>query len=252
MNVVPEAPAVRYRGGVLRFLRSCLQFAGMVGFTAVWAILSMFTFLAPYRLRYRFIIQWCHFNIWWLKVTCNLDFEVKGLENIPAGNGVVMSKHQSTWEAMAMVKFFDPQTWVLKRELMRIPLFGWGLRLLEPIAIDRGGQSEAVRQMVSQGLERLKAGRWVVIYPEGTRVAPGQRVRYHPAGALLASRSGCPVVPVAHNAGSFWGRHRFIKRPGTIQVRIGPPIDPTGKKPKEINRLAEEWIEAQMKEIEPA
>ncbi len=231
------------------FLRSCLQFSGMVASTVVWTLLAMFTVPLAYPTRYWVITRWCIFNIWWLKVCCRLDYQVEGLEHVPAGAVVVMANHQSTWETLALVRMFGPQTWVLKRELLRIPLFGWALSVLEPIAIDRGGQGEAVRQMVSQGQERLKAGRSVVIFPEGTRVAPGQKGRYHPAGALLATRSGATVVPVAHNAGEYWGRHQFIKRPGRIQVRIGPPIDPSGKTAKEITRLVEEWIEAQLADI---
>src|SRR5690606_1162392 len=134
-------------------------------------------------------------------------------------------------------------------ELLRIPVFGWALSLLQPIGINRGAHADAVRQILKQGSERLKAGRWVVIFPEGTRVAPGERGRYHPTGALLASLNQAPIVPVAHNAGEFWGRRQFFKRPGTIQVRIGPPIDPRDKKPKEINKIVEDWIESQMAEI---
>ncbi|WP_220347749.1 1-acyl-sn-glycerol-3-phosphate acyltransferase [Alkalilimnicola ehrlichii] len=211
--------------------------------------MSLFTFPFPYRFRYWFITQWCNFNLWWLKVTCGLDYRVEGGEHLPNEPGIVMCKHQSTWETMALEQIFVPQSWVLKRELMRIPLFGWALALLDPIPIDRSSHSEAVRQIVQRGKERLNQGRWVVIFPEGTRVAPGERGHYHPAGAFLATRSGAKVIPVAHNAGEFWGRRQFVKRPGTITLRIGPPIDANGKKPKEINHLVEEWIESQMKEI---
>lgn len=233
----------------LMFLRSCVQFAGMVGFTVLWATLSLFVAPLPYLWRYHFITRWSLFNLWWVERICGLGYEVQGLENIPEGPGVVMCKHQSTWETLGLIPYFTPQTWVLKRELTRIPMFGWALSLLEPIAIDRAGQGEAVRQMLNQGLERLRQGRWVIIYPEGTRVPPGQRGRYHPAGAMLACRAGCPVIPVAHNAGEYWARHQFVKRPGKIQLRIGPPIDTQGRKPKEVTALVEAWIEGQMQEI---
>jgi 1-acyl-sn-glycerol-3-phosphate acyltransferase len=240
------------RGRIAMVLGSCAQFAGMVMSTLVWAPLSLLTFPFPFRFRYWFITRWCVFNLWWLRVTCGLSYEVRGLENIPAEPGVVLSKHQSTWEVIAFEEFFIPQTWVLKRELIRIPLFGWALALLKPIAIDRASPGEAVRQLVQMGEQQLRDGRWVVIFPEGTRVAPGERVKYQPGGALLASRSGAKVIPVAHNAGEFWGRHQLIKRPGVIQVRIGPPIDPSNRKAKEINAIAEAWIEAQMVEISAA
>ena len=217
--------------------------------TVVIAPLSLLTFPLPFVMRYRFIGLWTHFNLWWLERSCGLHYQVEGTENIPAGNAIVMAKHQSTWETLALQRIFGPQVWVLKRELLWVPLFGWGLALLEPIAIDRKAGRKAVRQVIHQGIQRLQAGRWVVIFPEGTRVAPGERKRYGVGGALLAAQSGYPVVPVAHNAGEFWRRHSFIKYPGVIRVVVGAPITSAGRPANEIIAEVEEWIESTMLKI---
>lgn len=230
-------------------LRSVIQNLFFVVSLAVWALLSLFTFALPYRRRYRFITRWTHFNLWCLEAVCEVRCEVRGLEHIPAGGGIVMAKHQSTWETMALQRWFNPQTWVLKRELMRLPLFGWAMALLEPVAIDRSARSESMKQLCEEGAARLQDGRWVVIFPEGTRVQPGKKLRYRVGGGVLAARTGAVVVPVAHNAGEFWGRNSFLKFPGVIQVRIGPPIQTQGRLPQEIVSEAEDWIERQMTEI---
>ena len=227
-------------------LRAALFWVGMLMSTLVFAPLSLLTFPFPFVWRYRFISQWSRFNLWWLERCCALRYRVEGLENIPDGNGIIMAKHQSAWETLALQRIFGPQAWVLKRELLWIPFFGWGLAMLEPIAIDRKAGRKAVRQVVEQGIRRLRAGRWVVIFPEGTRVAPGERGRYGMGGSLLAEHSGYPVIPVAHNAGEFWPRRGFIKYPGTIHVCIGPTIQPGGRSATEISALVEEWIEGRM------
>lgn len=234
-------------GMVLRSAAQNLVFALSL---LVWALLSLLTWPFPYRFRYAFVTRWTHFNLWWLERMCGLRCEVRGLENIPPeGGGIVMAKHQSTWETMALQRWFEPQTWVLKRELMHMPLFGWAIALLEPIAIDRNARGGAVRVMCEEGAKRLRDGRWVVIFPEGTRMPPGQRGRYRVGGGVLAARTGATVIPVAHNAGEFWGRNQILKRPGVIQVRIGPPIDSRGKSAHEIMHAVESWIEAEMAEI---
>ncbi len=153
---------------------------------------------------------------------------------------------------MAFQAFFPPQVYVLKRELLWIPFFGWGLAMTSPIAIDREKGTSALRQLARKGKERLAQGFWVVIFPEGTRTAPGERRKYQLGGAWLAAASGAPVVPVAHNAGLVWPRNAFLKRPGTITVRIGPPIEPEGLEPNAINALAARWIEEQQKTLCPA
>ncbi len=229
--------------------RAILFWLGMLLSTVVIAPLSLLTFPLPFVMRYRFIGLWTHFNLWWLERSCGLHYRIEGTEHIPDGNAIVMAKHQSTWETLALQRIFGPQVWVLKRELLWVPLFGWGLALLEPIAIDRKAGRKAVRQVVDQGIQRLHAGRWVVIFPEGTRVAPGERKRYGVGGALLAAQSGYPVVPVAHNAGEFWRRHSFIKYPGVIRVVIGAPIASAGRPAAEIIADVENWIESTMLKI---
>lgn len=227
--------------------RSALFTIGMAISTLVFAPLSLLTFPLPYRRRYAFITQWTRFNLWWLDATCRLRYVVEGLEHLPAEPAIVLAKHQSTFETLAFQLIFPPQVWLLKRELLWVPFFGWGLAMLEPIAIDRKAARKALQQLLSVGGERLEHGRWVVIFPEGTRMAPGQKGRYAPGGAMLAARTGRPVVPVAHDAGEYWPRRGFIKRPGTIRIVIGPVIDSRGRSAQEINALAEEWIEMQMR-----
>ena len=169
-----------------------------------------------------------------------IDWKVEGHENLPARPAVILSKHQSAWETMAFQLIFPPQVYVLKRELLWIPFFGWGLALMSPIAIDRSRGFAALRTIARRGRERLEQGFWVVVFPEGTRVAPGERRAYHLGGAWLARGGGAPVVPVAHNAGLVWPRNAFLKRPGTVTVRIGPPIEAANRDPKMVNELAKD------------
>ena len=186
------------------------------------------------------------FLLWHL---CGLRYRIIGAENIPKTPSIVLSKHQSAWETLAFQEIFPPQVWVLKKELLRIPFFGWGLAMTSPIAIDRSAKKKALEQIVEQGKDRLKQGFWIVVFPEGTRIPPGQRGKYRIGGAWLATHTNVPVVPVAHNAGEFWGRNSFVKHPGTITVSIGQPIDPTGMEAGELNAQVEAWIEAEMLRI---
>lgn len=234
---------------MLSWIRSFLFHAGMVVSAIVWIPPALLLFPFPIRVRYRYLTQWSSFNIWWLRVTCNIRCEVQGRENIPEGPAIVLAKHQSAWETFALQQIFPPQTWVLKRELLWIPLFGWGLAYIGAVAIDRNAGKKALRQVIDEGTQRLKEGLWMIIFPEGTRVAPGVKGRYASGGAMLAEKSGYPVVPVAHNAGEFWPKKGLLKKPGVIKVRIGPVIESQGKKASEINRLTEEWIENEMEAI---
>lgn len=225
------------------FLRSVVYETLRFAVTVVFAVLSLLTFPFSPLTRYRIITAWSHLVIGMAWVICGVRYRVIGRENLPRVPCIVLSKHQSAWETLAYQVLLPPQVWVLKRELLRVPFFGWGLAMMSPIAIDRSSASRALKQTLEQGRRRLADGWWIVIFPEGTRVAPGQRVRYQPGGAWLASKSGAPVVPIAHNAGTVWGRNAFIKYPGTITVSIGPTIDPSGMTPDAINRKAEDWIE---------
>jgi 1-acyl-sn-glycerol-3-phosphate acyltransferase len=233
----------------MRLIRSVLFSLGMALSAVIFATLATLLFPFPFSVRYRFITQWANLNLWWLRVTCGLKYEVQGAENIPSGNGIIFCKHQSAWETLALQQIFPPQVWLLKRELLWVPFFGWGLALLEPIAINRSDRKKAMRQLIEEGIERLEDGRWVVIFPEGTRIPPGKMGTFKKGGSVLAEKSGYPVVPVAHNAGEYWARRSLVKKPGTIQVRIGPPIHTKGLNAREINELAKEWIAGQMEQI---
>lgn len=232
------------------FLRSLLFALGMSVSILVFAPLALFTFPLPLARRYAFITQWARFNLWWLRLTCRLDFIVEGAERLPPGPAIVFCKHQSAWETLALQRVFPHQVWLLKRELLWIPLFGWGLALLDPIAIDRKAGRQAITKLVEQGRRHLDAGHWVIIFPEGTRVAPGETGRYGIGGPALAEASAYPIVPVAHNAGSFWPRRGFLKRPGTVRMVIGPTIETRGKRAEEIRDEARTWIETATREIE--
>jgi len=233
------------------YLRSVLFYLGMMVITLVHNLFIPFLYLLPLNhfQRYAYLVQWSRLVMIWLRVSCGLSYRVIGKENIPDGPAIILAKHQSAWETIALQQVFPPQTWVLKRELLNIPVFGWSLRTTKPVAINRGSAKEALRQVLEQGTARLKEGLWLVIFPEGTRTLPGVRGRYAIGGAMLAERSGYPVVPVAHNAGEFWKANGFLKYPGVITVVIGPVIDPTNHKASDINRQVEEWIENTMTQI---
>jgi 1-acyl-sn-glycerol-3-phosphate acyltransferase len=228
---------------MLTFLRSLLFSIGMLVTILGYGALVPLVALAPFPRRYAFTRHWARTNLRWLELTCGVHYRVVGRDNLPTRPAVVLSKHQSTWETLAFQEILPPLVWVMKRELLWIPLFGWGLALGRPIAIDRKAGRRAMEQMLSQGKQRLADGLWVVIFPEGTRMPPGQRGRYRPGGALLAVQAQVPVVPIAHNAGELWGKRRFLKYPGTITVAIGPPIETTGRDPAAVLKQAEDWIE---------
>ncbi len=215
----------------------------------IYSIPSVASLALPFPQRYRVVSQWARFNLWCLKWLCGLDFKVEGRENLPREPAVAFCKHQSAWETLALQKILPLQCWVLKKELLWIPFFGWGLAVLRPIAIDRKAGKKALQQLVEEGIERLESGCWVVVFPEGTRVPPGVKGDYKPGAAHLAVKSGRPLVPIAHNAGEFWPKRGFLKRPGTITVVIGPPIDPEGKRPAQIHREAAQWVEETMEQI---
>jgi 1-acyl-sn-glycerol-3-phosphate acyltransferase len=231
------------------FLRSLLFFVLKVALTVVFVPCILPFFFLPPLPRYRVIALWGRMVIWLARVTVGIRHRVEGLENLPAEPCVVLSKHQSAWETIAFQQIFPPLSFVLKKSLLHIPFFGWGLALFSPIAIDRGAGREAMKQIEAQGRERLKAGFWVLVFPEGTRVAPGEKGSYQVGGPWLAAKAGVPVLPVAHNAGRCWPRHAFIKRPGLITVVIGPPIPTAGRKATQVLADTEAWIEGAMSRL---
>jgi 1-acyl-sn-glycerol-3-phosphate acyltransferase len=230
-------------------IRSLIFGTGQWLTTIIFAPLSLLLFPFSFPTRYRVVSQWARFNIWWLEKSVGLKSTIEGLENIPDTPCIVMCKHQSAWETLALQSLFRPQAWVLKRSLLWIPFFGWGLAMLRPIAIDRSSGKTAVNQIIVQGRERLQSGCWVVIFPEGTRIPAGEKGRYRLGGAVLAAETGYPVVPVAHNAGEYWPRNSFSKSAGTIRMVIGKTIRTEGKKAGEIIAEVEVSIESEMDRI---
>lgn len=235
----------------LQLLRSVLFTALFFLITAIYAVILMCIGWMPIRKRQALAKTWGQMSLWFLAKLCGLDHQVTGAENLPAGAHIAMCKHSSAWETIAQVVFLPPQAWVLKQEIMWIPIVGWAINLLRPIAINRSASLSAVNKIVTQGKERLASGAWVVIFPEGTRVSAGETRKYGLSGALLASRAGCKVIPVAHNAGFFWPRRGWLKKPGTIQVMIGPAIDAKDCDPREINIQVQTWIEATLATLAP-
>lgn len=227
-----------------RRIASLVFLAGQLLMTVAFAVASLLTAPLPLRWRYRLITLWCRYVVWSARVLCGIRYTVTGADNVPAGPAVYLSRHESAWETLAFSQILPPHVNVLKRELLRIPFFGWGLALLAPIAIDRSAGRAALRQMVEQGRERLGRGFSVVIFPEGTRKTPGETAEFFVGGAWLACQLGVPVVPVAHDAGYCWPRAALWKRPGTVHVTIGPAIATRGRSAAEVNAEAKAWIDA--------
>jgi 1-acyl-sn-glycerol-3-phosphate acyltransferase len=198
----------------------------------------------PYRGRFEMVRVWSRVILTVLRWTCRLSYRVEGREHLPAGNHIALIKHSSSWETVAQALLLPPQVWVLKRELLWIPAVGWGIRQMRAIAVNRGAGGSAVRDVIRQGSARLAEGEWVVIFPEGTRMAAGETRKYGVSGALLATETGRLIVPVAHDAGYYWPRRGLIKKRGTIRVVFGPPIEATGRNPRDVNAQAQAWIEA--------
>ncbi len=231
------------------FFRSLVFMIAQSMLTVVFSIAALLTFPFQPFTRYRVITQWSRAVLWLARHVCGVQWRVIGAERIPDRASIVLSKHQSAWETLALQSVFPPQVWVLKRELLRVPFFGWGLAMMSPIAIDRSAGRRALQQLLQQGAARLRAGFWIIVFPEGTRVAPGDRRPYQIGGAWLATHTGAPVVPVAHNAGTVWPKRAFLKHPGMVTVSIGPVIDPAGLKPDALNRQVEAWIEAEVERL---
>jgi 1-acyl-sn-glycerol-3-phosphate acyltransferase len=231
------------------FLRSLVFFIGQAVTAPIFTLVALLSLPLNPITRNVLISGWARSMIWWLRVTCNIHHEIIGIENLPATPSIILAKHQSAWETLAFQAIFPTQVYVLKRELLWIPIFGWGLAMSSPIAIDRSAGREALKKLVANGKNRLEKGFWVVIFPEGTRKAPGERGKYHIGGAWLATHTKTQVVPVAHNAGEFWAKNSFVKKPGVIQLHIGKTIQTAGMKADELNHQVESWIEAEMAQL---
>ena len=231
-------------------LRSLAFLLFQILVTPIYAVLMVLTFWLPRVPRYKIAAHWCWTNLMGVRALCGIRWRVLGLENIPqdtmAHPHIVMSKHSSTWETLALNLYFPPLAFVAKKELLSIPFFGWGFRLASPITIDRKAGTDAMEQIVSQGRERFAQGFWIVVYPEGTRIRAGTRARYKTGGSRLAFAIGVPVIPVSHNAGYVWPKGVFGKRPGTITMVIGKPISPAGKDAAALTQEIEKWIEGEV------
>lgn len=236
---------------MLILIRSSLYFLLMaVSVTLFGLIISTIGWLFPVSVRDSLSNAWGLLNLWMLRVICGLDYRIQGLENLPQDSAIIMAKHQSTWETISLRGLLPKhQTWVLKRELMRVPVFGWALAAVKPIAINRSAGKKSIKQIIEQGSKRLAEGRLIIIFPEGTRTAVGERKKYGIGGAILAEKTGYAITPIAHNAGVFWKRRGVKKYPGIIDVVIGPPITTAGKKASEITREVEHWIESEMEKL---
>jgi 1-acyl-sn-glycerol-3-phosphate acyltransferase len=229
----------------MQFLGSLVFTGFFLLFTFIYAIFFVVAALfLPFNGRFALARFWSHVLLGALNVLCGLKLRVEGRQNLPSTASIALVKHSSAWETFAQAALFPPQAWVLKRELTWIPFIGWGLRLLRCIAIDRGAGGVAVKQMLEQGRKRLAEGIWIVVFPEGTRMPPGETRRYGVGGAAVAADTGVAVIPVAHNAAYFWPRRGLLKKPGTIRVVIGAPIATKGRDPREINEEAQRFIEA--------
>ncbi|MGR9086244.1 MAG: lysophospholipid acyltransferase family protein [Gammaproteobacteria bacterium] len=232
------------------YLGSTLLFVGMVGSLLVVAPLTLICLVCPFAVRYRVAGLWVRFVLWLARICCGIHYRIEGLEHIDPGSpAIVLSKHQSAWETIAYRHFLPMHSVLLKRSLLWLPFWGWAMATLKPIAIDRTHQRAALRTLLEKGQAYLNEGLWIVIFPEGTRTAPGEIKKFNAGGALLAQQSGCPVIPIAHNAGLYWPRYSFLKYPGTIRVKVGPMIESKGRKAQEINSEAEAWIARAMKDL---
>jgi 1-acyl-sn-glycerol-3-phosphate acyltransferase len=233
----------------VQLFRSLLFTTYMMASACLFGGVMALGFWLPYHAQFAIARSWARILFWVLERLCGLKYVVEGRERIPSGNHIVLSNHTSAWETVAQFLIFPPQVWVLKRELLWIPFVGWGLKLLRPIAIDRGDGHRAVNQVVEQGKARLADGLWIIIFPEGTRVIAGETRKFGVSGALLAIAAGKSVVPLSHNAGAFWPRRGFLKKPGTIRVIIGEPIQSAGKSPRELNEEVRQAIESGLARI---
>jgi 1-acyl-sn-glycerol-3-phosphate acyltransferase len=235
----------------MQWIRSLLYTVLLFLGTAAFGIVVLISALLPLSIAQRYVIPraWGRSMTWLAGVVCGLRYTIEGSEHLPQQPFISLWKHSSTWETLAQMFVVPPASWSLKREVIWIPIVGWAVNTFKPIAIDRKAGSRAIHQVVAQGRERLADGLGVIVYPEGTRVAPGETRKYGMSGALLACETGTPVVPIAHNSGYFWSRRSLLKKSGTVRVVIGPPIDPRGLTPREVNERAQQWIEAKIAEI---
>jgi 1-acyl-sn-glycerol-3-phosphate acyltransferase len=234
---------------VISIIRCALFEVLRITLTVIFATIAPLTAPLSARGRYRIITTWSKLVTITARLIVGIRYEVDGLENLPKTPCVIMSKHQSAWETVAFQVLLPPQVWVLKKSLLWIPFFGWGLAMMNPIAIDRRNGPRALKKILEQGKSRVRDGWYIVIFPEGTRVAPDETGDYQIGGAWLARKLNVPIVPIAHNAGKVWPKNAFLKKPGMISVVVGPPIPTTSKGPNQLIDEVKDWIEATTKSL---
>ncbi len=233
----------------MRLIRSVIFMLGMIISTCLWVIPSIVARLFPYKFCFAIVSSWCTFNVHWLRITCGIRYKITGIENIPEQACVIMSNHQSTWETLAYPSIFPTLTWVIKRELLFVPLFGWGIASTQPIALNRKQGKKAFQQLIKDGKDKLALGRFILIFPEGTRTPYEQQRDLKIGGFVLAKKAKTNILPVAHDAGRLWPRQSFIKTPGTIHLHIGKPIATHEHSAEELRTHYAEWLAATRDDI---
>jgi 1-acyl-sn-glycerol-3-phosphate acyltransferase len=229
---------------------STLLFISIFTTATVIGTLLITGLIFPFSYRWYIGRLWCMIIGWCTRVFCGLTFSVEGLENIDPKQPVIFfSNHQSAWETLALRVFLPPHSVVIKRELLYFPIWGWSLLTLKSIVINRKNQRASLKSLLEQGTHYLNEGLCVLIFPEGTRSAPGTVNKFNIGGAMLAQKTGYPVIPLVHNAGDFWPRYSFYKYPGVIKIKIGPMIETKNRKAQDINAEAEEWIRQNLPEL---
>ena len=237
-----------------RFVGSISFYLGLIVSTILWGSFATLTGkLVPYTKRFSYVIvTWTNFVLWWLRVTCGIAHSIEGAEHLARGPGILLIKHQSTWDALFSQTLVAPQSTVIKRTLLYIPFFGWAFWVTNPIAINRSRKVAAIRRLVAIGRRKFKEGFWITLFPEGTRVETGHVGRFQSGASVLASALEAPIFVVAHNGGYFWRRKGWLKNPGVIRVKISPPIPTAGKSSSEVRDEAVAWLRTAMAEIDPA
>ncbi|MBO1923172.1 lysophospholipid acyltransferase family protein [Thiomicrorhabdus sp. 6S3-12] len=231
------------------FVRSTLFAIGQMISLVFFSLIGQFTRPFSYRVRYGVMSQWAYFCLWWLRMTCGIRSRVHGLDQVDHEKpGLILARHESAWETLKFQTIFPRQAYVLKQELLKIPFFGWGMALLHPIAIDRGAGRKALKQILTEGQQRLDGGNWVVIFPEGTRMPPNELGKINIGGSMLAKQAQVPIYLVMHNAGKFWPKNGFIKKPGTIDVYIKRLDDVSDLSTAELNQMIADWYQTHFDE----
>ena len=233
--------------GMFLSLRACVFYIGFIAVVLIFGLACCAACFLPAKQLHAVAATGNFLSLFWLRITCNIKVKITGRENIPPGACVILCNHQSSWESYYLQWLLQPASFVLKRELLWIPFFGWSLALLHPIAIKRSNPASAIRHIFKQGALRLEEGLKVVIYPEGTRMPPGALGKFKTGGAALAARAGVPILPVSHNAGEHWALNEFLKYPGTVCLNIGPTIDTSNNSARELTDTARSWIDRSLK-----